>query len=44
MKDQGNVGNNFGIVATQLLDSPLSTKIDLDKNGTIDIFPKSHLK
>ena len=45
MKDQGNVGNNFGIVATQLLDSPLSTKeIDLDKNGTIDIFPNEPLK
>lgn len=38
-------GNNFGLVATQLLDSPKSTDmIDLDLDGTIDIFPGEPLK
>jgi hypothetical protein len=38
-------GNEFGIVATQLLDSPKATDpIDLDQDGTIDIFPGEPLK
>ena len=40
-----NPGNEFGVVATQLLDSPKATKaIDLDQDGTIDIFPGEPLK
>ena len=38
-------GNNFGVVATQLLDSPRATDpVDLDQDGTIDIFPGEPLK
>ena len=38
-------GNDFGLVATQLLDSPLATNpVDLDKDGVIDIFPGEPLK
>ena len=38
-------GNEFGLVATQLLDSPkATTPIDLDKDGVIDIFPGEPLK
>ena len=38
-------GSNFGVVATQLLDSPRATvNIDLDQDGTIDIFPGEPLK
>ena len=38
-------GTNFGVVATQLLDSPRATvNIDLDQDGTIDIFPGEPLK
>ena len=38
-------GNQFGLVATQLLDSPKATiSIDLDKDGVIDIFPGEPLK
>jgi hypothetical protein len=38
-------GKDIGIVATQLLDSPLATSpIDLDKNGSIDIYPGEPLK
>ena len=40
-----NPGNEFGVVATQLLDSPKATEaIDLDQDGTIDIFPGEPLK
>ncbi len=42
---QQNPGNEFGIVATQLLDSPkATTPVDLDQDGTIDIFPGEPLK
>ena len=38
-------GNEFGLVATQLLDSPKATEpIDLDRDGVIDIFPGEPLK
>ena len=38
-------GNEFGVVATQLLDSPKATgMVDLDQDGTIDIFPGEPLK
>ncbi len=38
-------GNAFGLVATQLLDSPKATSpVDLDKDGVIDIFPGEPLK
>ena len=38
-------GNEFGLVATQLLDSPKATNsVDLDKDGIIDIFPGEPLK
>ena len=38
-------GNNFGVVATQLLDSPRATEpVDLDQDGSIDIFPGEPLK
>jgi len=38
-------GNDFGLVATQLLDSPRATDpVDLDQDGTIDIFPGEPLK
>ena len=38
-------GNDFGVVATQLLDSPKATSnVDLDQDGTIDIFPGEPLK
>ena len=38
-------GNDFGIVATQLLDSPRATDpVDLDQDGIIDIFPGEPLK
>ena len=40
-----NPGNEFGLVATQLLDSPRATvPVDLDNDGTIDIFPGEPLK
>ncbi|NOZ75959.1 MAG: hypothetical protein GXO90_11420 [FCB group bacterium] len=40
-----NGATDLGIVATQLLDSPLATRnIDLDKDGNIDIFPGEPLK
>jgi len=40
-----NPGNEFGLVATQLLDSPKATvPVDLDNDGTIDIFPGEPLK
>ena len=38
-------GNEFGLVATQLLDSPkATTPVDLDQDGVIDIFPGEPLK
>lgn len=38
-------GDDFGLVATQLLDSPkATTPIDLDNDGVIDIFPGEPLK
>ena len=38
-------GNDFGIVATQLLDSPKATDpVDLDQDGSVDIFPGEALK
>ena len=38
-------GNEFGLVATQLLDSPKATNsVDLDGDGVIDIFPGEPLK
>ena len=38
-------GNNFGVVATQLLDSPKATEpVDLDQDGSIDVFPGEPLK
>jgi len=38
-------GNEFGVVATQLLDSPKATEnVDLDQDGTVDIFPGEPLK
>ena len=38
-------GNEFGVVATQLLDSPKATDpVDLDQDGTIDVFPGEPLK
>jgi len=38
-------GNEFGLVATQLLDSPRATdEVDLDQDGVIDIFPGEPLK
>jgi len=38
-------GNGFGVVATQLLDTPRATeKVDLDQDGSWDIFPGEPLK
>ena len=38
-------GTEFGVVATQLLDSPRATKeIDLDQDGATDIYPGEPLK
>ena len=38
-------GNEFGVVATQILDSPKATReIDLDKDDITDIFPGEPLK
>ena len=43
--NEPNLGNDFGIVATQLLDSPRATDpVDLDQDGTVDIFPGEPLK
>ena len=40
-----NGATDIGIVATQLLDTPLATKeIDLNKDGVIDIYPGEPLK
>ena len=45
MNGTSSPGNDFGIVATQLLDSPRATDpVDLDQDGTIDIFPGEPLK
>ncbi len=41
----GHPGNEFGVVATQLLDSPRATKnIDLDGDGSPDIYEGEPLK
>ena len=43
--DTPSPGNEFGVVATQLLDSPKATDpVDLDQDGAIDIFPGEPLK
>ena len=43
--DTPSPGNEFGLVATQLLDSPKATvPVDLDRDGVIDIFPGEPLK
>ena len=43
--NQESPGNEFGLVATQLLDSPKATSpIDLDMDGVIDIYPGEPLK
>ena len=43
--DTPSPGNEFGVVATQLLDSPKATDpVDLDQDGVIDIFPGEPLK
>ncbi len=45
MSGGASPGSNFGIVATQLLDSPKATDpVDLDQDGIIDIFPGEPLK
>ena len=45
MNGEGSPGSDYGIVATQLLDSPKATDpVDLDQDGTIDIFPGEPLK
>ena len=44
MDGNSSPGNNFGIVATQLLDSSMQRLADLDQDGTIDIFPGEPLK
>ena len=45
MKDKANAGSNFGLVAVQLLDSPLATvEVDLNQDGIIDIYPGEPLK
>ena len=45
MNGDSSPGNDFGLVATQLLDSPRATDpVDLDQDGTVDIFPGEPLK
>ena len=45
MNGDSPTGNDFGLVATQLLDSPRATDpVDLDQDGTVDIFPGEPLK
>ena len=45
MSGDPSPGTDFGIVATQLLDSPMATDtIDLDRDGTIDIYVGEPLK
>jgi len=45
MEDGVFIGRDFGIVATQLLDSPLATSpVDLNQDGEIDIFAGEPLK
>jgi len=45
MNGETSPGTDFGLVATQLLDSPIATDpVDLDQDGTIDIFPGEPLK
>ena len=43
--DTPSPGNSYGVVATQMLDSPrATTEVDLDQDGTTDIFPGEPLK
>jgi len=45
MSGEPSPGTDFGIVATQLLDSPRATDpVDLDQDGAVDIFPGEPLK
>ena len=45
MSGEPSPGTDFGIVATQMLDSPRATDpVDLDQDGTVDIFPGEPLK
>ena len=45
MNGEPSPGTDFGIVATQMLDSPKATDpVDLDQDGTVDIFPGEPLK
>ncbi len=45
MSGETTQGSDFGIVATQLLDSPRATDpVDLDQDGVVDIFPGEPLK
>jgi len=45
MSGDSSPGTDFGLVATQLLDSPRATDpVDLDQDGTVDIFPGEPLK
>jgi len=45
MSGEAPQGSDFGIVATQLLDSPRATDpVDLDQDGVVDIFPGEPLK
>ncbi|MAP84134.1 MAG: hypothetical protein CMF83_00145 [Candidatus Marinimicrobia bacterium] len=45
MEDGTKKGNDFGIVATQMLDSPIATDpVDLDQDGYTDIYPGEPLK
>ena len=42
--DTPSPGNDFGVVATQMLDSPRATDpVDLDQDGTIDILSLIHI-
>lgn len=45
MRDNTNYGSDFGLVALQLLDTPIATEsIDLDGDGFIDIYPGEALQ
>ena len=42
---QETKGTDFGLVAVQMLDSPIATnEIDLDNDGSVDIYPGEKLK
>ena len=43
--DEDTQGTDFGLVAVQMLDSPIATdEVDLDNDGSIDIYPGEKLK